>query len=505
MSLTSGMHAGAGAGRGGGRSRDGADGDEEARRPDPLLAAGLVSERYLRQGREALRARGRLAAALLSSRRPPARGWDEAQCEMLLAELAAMDSNNFPGNAGVGEREGRVRSGIVRRRHFRLAHGMGRSGDVSAEQPKAAGSSVAVRLADIAARDAMREAGALPAGMDAMVLPLATGMALSLTLSALRSLGRGPAARLVLFPRVDQKTCLKVAASCGYELEVLPNALAGDEVVTDLGALEARIAALGAGAVACVMCTASCFAPRAPDDVVGVARVCARHGVPCVVNNAYGVQARRSSRLLCEAARAGRVDAVVQSTDKNFMVPVGGAVVAARPEFLRSVSRAYPGRASIAPSVDLLVTLLELGREGWRRCLDDRERLYARMRERLREVAAEEGERLLETPGNPISMAITLSTLGDRDAEVTFFGSMLFARQVSGTRAVTGRARASVAGAELLGFGAHADAYPVPYLAAAAAVGATDEDVDTFVRRLRGAFKDYRRRQRKRAEGGAAG
>lgn len=29
------------------------------------------------------------------------------------------------------------------------------------------------------------------------------------------------------------------------------------------------------------------------------------------------------------AWRKGRVDAVVQSTDKNFMVPVGGAVVAA--------------------------------------------------------------------------------------------------------------------------------------------------------------------------------
>ncbi len=29
------------------------------------------------------------------------------------------------------------------------------------------------------------------------------------------------------------------------------------------------------------------------------------------------------------AWRKGRVDAVVQSTDKNFMVPVGGAIVAA--------------------------------------------------------------------------------------------------------------------------------------------------------------------------------
>ena len=47
-----------------------------------------------------------------------------------------MDSNNFLDNIGVGEREARVASGLVARRHYRLAHGMGRSGDVAAEQPK---------------------------------------------------------------------------------------------------------------------------------------------------------------------------------------------------------------------------------------------------------------------------------------------------------------------------------------------------------------------------------
>lgn len=50
-----------------------------------------------------------------------------------------MDSNNFLANVGVGEREARVASALVRRRHYGLAHGMGRSGDLTAEQPKAAG------------------------------------------------------------------------------------------------------------------------------------------------------------------------------------------------------------------------------------------------------------------------------------------------------------------------------------------------------------------------------
>ena len=47
-----------------------------------------------------------------------------------------MDSNNFLGNVGVGEREAKVACRLVSQRHYGLAHGMGRSGDIAAEQPK---------------------------------------------------------------------------------------------------------------------------------------------------------------------------------------------------------------------------------------------------------------------------------------------------------------------------------------------------------------------------------
>ena len=39
--------------------------------------------------------------------------------ELLLQELAVMDSNNFPGNCGVGEREARIASRLVEQRHYR--------------------------------------------------------------------------------------------------------------------------------------------------------------------------------------------------------------------------------------------------------------------------------------------------------------------------------------------------------------------------------------------------
>ena len=86
-----------------------------------------------------------------------------------------MDSNNFLDNVG-GEREARVFSPIVARRHWNLAHGIGRSGDVAAEQPKAAGSLLA-KLTNLRCRRHAR-AGLQDMG-PALVLPLATGMTLT--------------------------------------------------------------------------------------------------------------------------------------------------------------------------------------------------------------------------------------------------------------------------------------------------------------------------------------
>lgn len=172
------------------------------------------------------------------------------------------------------------------------------------------------------------------------------------------------------------------------------------------------------------------------------------------------------------AWRRGRVDAVVQSTDKNFMVPVGGAVVAAgrrRPGLIAAVNKArmhvtvlllrsmlpsahqpltgqwrhryharctwlalwlcsqpvwwnvpqapatprqaYPGRASMAPLLDVLMTLLHWGARGWAEALAAREGLHGYARNRLAAFAAAAGERVLHTPGNPISLALTLDTL----------------------------------------------------------------------------------------------
>ena len=99
-----------------------------------------------------------------------------------------------------------------------------------------------------------------------------------------------------------------------------------------------------------------------------MAKLCGQHDIPHVINNAYGVQSALLCAQVTRACRVGRVDVIIQSTDKNFMVPVGGTVVAAtkqRPDVLGAMARQYPGRAAVAAHLDLVLTLLHLGRTGW--------------------------------------------------------------------------------------------------------------------------------------------
>lgn len=51
----------------------------------------------------------------------------------------------------------------------------------------------------------------------------------------------------------------------GFEPVVIENVLEGDELRTDIEAVEAKIKTLGAENILCVHSTTSCFAPRVPD------------------------------------------------------------------------------------------------------------------------------------------------------------------------------------------------------------------------------------------------
>ena len=462
-------------------------------------ASSLIPQTYLSQGSQAIKARRKLFKSLLSNGRLPDEGWDDESIKLFVKELSLMDSNNFMKNAGVGEREGRVLSRLVYDRHLGLAHGMGRSGDISAVQPKAAGSSLLCKICNFMVKDALRVAGIKEIGYVTTV-PVATGMALTLTLLALKQ--KNPAGRYVIWPRIDQKTCLKCIFAASAQVIVVENRLEGDQLETDLQAVEEEVTK-NQKEVLCVLTTTSCFAPRSVDNIVEVAKMCKRHGVAHVINNAYGVQSREINAQITSSWRKGRVDAIVQSTDKNFMVPVGGAVVIGKKgvsEIPKLVDKNYPGRASVSPILDVAITLLSLGCRGWERLLEDRTQNFHYLKERLGAFAQDNGERLLETPGNPISFAMTLdhfhsNVCKSSNENTRFLGSMLFQRCVSGARVYSHGKTQNINGVTFRNYGAHCSDYPHHYLNAAAAIGMTKEDVDQFLSKLSSCFEQMERKQ----------
>jgi O-phospho-L-seryl-tRNASec:L-selenocysteinyl-tRNA synthase len=198
------------------------------------------------------------------------------------------------------------------------------------------------------------------------------------------------------------------------------------------------------------------------------------------------------------------------------MVPVGGALVLSPSKAcIKVLSKSYPGRASISAILDLFMTLLSMGVHGWRRLLDERARLLPLLVDGLAQVAQKHGLRVLACPENSISIALSLkgllrgSTPGGQGAQgsevksgienpstskaaLSFFGSMLFRRGVSGTRVVRGDEKKTIAGVDFLGWGASHDDFQHPYLTAACAMGLTEPKVFVFLEKLDRGLTDFK-------------
>lgn len=67
--------------------------------------------------------------------------------------------------------------------------------------------------------------------------------------------------------------------------------------------------------------------------------------------------------MINEANKIYPIDFLVQSTDKNFLTPVGGAIVwSSKKENIKKLSENYPGRAGINSVLDLFLSLLGMGK-----------------------------------------------------------------------------------------------------------------------------------------------
>jgi len=55
--------------------------------------------------------------------------------------------------------------------------------------------------------------------------------------------------------------------------------------------------------------------------------ICKNSNIHHVVNNAYGITCTKVIDILSQSNKVGRIDVIISSTDKNFMVPVGGSLL----------------------------------------------------------------------------------------------------------------------------------------------------------------------------------
>lgn len=441
----------------------------------------LIPVTYVKQAKDAQNTTQLLVNQLLEKKKWPEIGWNDRTIEIVLNDLASLDSNNFLKNSGVGEREARIASSLVAKRNYYFGHGIGRSGDLIEIQPKAAGSSIMYQLTNALAKDVLKTMG-VRSVKQCFVAPLATGMSLTLLFLTLRQ--EKPSAKFIIWSRIDQKSCFKSIVAAGFEPIVIDLILNGDELQTDVKRIESVLNQLDPLTVACVFTTTSCFAPRSCDDIEAVAELCKRHQIAHIINNAYGVQSSKCMHLIEQASRKGRIDAFVQSTDKNFMVPIGGTIIAGFDEkFIAKVSKCYPGRASSSPILDLFITFLSVGSKEYLLKVKQRKEHFKLLKTGLTDIAHKFHLKVLETPGNSISIGITLPSMKDSKS-LTELGSKLFVRCVSGTRVISSMECKTINGHEFQGWGAHYNQYPSPYLTAAATIGMTTCDIDQFLQRF---------------------
>ena len=269
------------------------------------LTSQLVKATYAKQGTQNIRTRQKQLELLLRDRRLPAKGFSDPVIEFVIQQLSVMDSNNFESNCGVGEREGRIYSRMVSERHFSLSHGIGRSGNITEVQPKAAGSSIIYKLTTSMAAHALEMSG-FKKPVHCLLLPFATGMSITMCILTLK-IGR-PAAKYVIWSRIDQKSCFKSIITAGLSPLVVDNIMVDGQMQTDVARVRELLELHGMD-VLCVLTTTSCFAPRQPDLVDDIARLCKSCDVGHIINNAYGLQCPLISKLINRAVVVGRVDA----------------------------------------------------------------------------------------------------------------------------------------------------------------------------------------------------
>ncbi len=413
---------------------------------------------------------------LFEQKSVPKEPWNDEQIEFLLRTLSNMDTDKDSNAARVGEREARIASKLHLQTSAGFCHGVGRSGFLTAPQPKAPGGSIMYEISNYLARDILRSYG-LPNIKEAIVVPLCTGMSLSLTLGALRPDGGenySSSKKTVLIPQVDHKSLLKSIELMGLKSKIIKGKIFGDAVRIPTEDIETNID----NDCYAIISITSFFPPREPDNIKEISKLAREKDLVHIIINAYGVQSPEWMKLIRSAIDAGRVDAIIQSTDKNFLTPVGGSLIASpAKENIIKISQAYAGRASATPVVNFLISMLSLGINGYQKLIEEQQQNRKLLEEKLSIVAKNLNERILEIY-NPVAVALSLDNL--KEEHLFAIGGALYNLRVTGPRVYSPKENA---------FGTCCENYPTPYIVMNAAIGSKKEDIVSAVERFEKAYK----------------
>jgi O-phospho-L-seryl-tRNASec:L-selenocysteinyl-tRNA synthase len=164
---------------------------------------------------------------------------------------------------------------------------------------------------------------------------------------------------------------------------------------------------------------------------------------------------------------------IIQSTDKNALTPIGGAIIASPiEEIIIKISQAYAGRASATPIINFLISMLSLGIEGYEKLLANQNQNRTLLEDKLKTVAKKYNERILDV-FNPVAVAVSLKNL--KSEQLFAFGGALYNLRVTGPRVYNPKEDV---------FGTCTSDYTTPYIVMNAAIGASTEDIILSVERF---------------------
>ncbi|UXM85251.1 O-phosphoseryl-tRNA(Sec) selenium transferase [Methanococcus aeolicus] len=450
-----------------------------------LNISGIIPKNMENRGKLVLNDNLKNIEDIFNHRVIPKQAMSDEEIELFLKLLSLMDTDKDPKSIRIGEREARTSSNIHNRLVSGFCHGVGRSGNLIDPQPKAPGASVMYSLTNSILTSFLKKLGL---NVSAIATPIATGMSISLCLSALR---KKYGCNTVIYPYAAHKSPIKAVSFSGLKMRLVETVLSedGESVYVPVEDIENAIKKEinkndkygdsniyttkyninNKKEIPCVLSTLTFFPPRKSDDIVEIAKICEEYNIPHIINGAYAIQNQYYIDRLKKAFKY-RVDAVISSSDKNLLTPIGGGIIYSKDkEFINEISKTYPGRACATPIVNTLVSLLSIGLNNYKELMKQQKESRKLLHDLLVELANNTNNKVLNID-SPLSICITTNS------DPVEIAGKLYNLRITGPRGVRSSDK----------FGnCYLGNFPYDYVVMNAAIGIKNKDIINAVDKLK--------------------